>query len=206
MYMVLQEEVNALIQSFHARANSLNKKRCSLNERAHWITRGRQRALRRISAQLWTIRKASISSYILYLALQDYLACLEKYAVDVEEEKGTPVIGIYPVKQWKAEGEARELPRIVHLLSRMLQAHTPGIVSHILAMDGKCLVQLGSDEQVYKQAILAPHLSASDATGLLAGSRKASDQEPTLSPIRRRTLILRLNSSPSCLERGERHV
>src|SRR5579875_925308 len=80
------------------------------------------------------IEAASLTSYTLYLALQDYLACLDKWCIDAQEERQTrgPRNGL-PLEQWRAEGEAQELPKIVRLLSRMAQAHTPDFVRHTLS-------------------------------------------------------------------------
>ncbi len=177
----LQESVDELIESLQGRAESLNKKRCTLDDRLHWMTRGRQQTLRRASTHLRAIGAASLSSYTLYLALQDYLACLEKYEVDVEEEKSAPVIGIWPVEQWKAEGEAQELSRIVRLLSRMVQTHTPDFVRHTLSLDGKRLVslRLGSEEQGREQVVSAQPLQVLEAPRLLVDSHGASERVPT---------------------------
>ena len=85
--MTLQGEVDALIQSLQIRENKINKKRSTRNDRVHWITRGRQQALRQVSTRLLAIEAASVTSYALYLALREYLACLEKCCMDVQEER-----------------------------------------------------------------------------------------------------------------------
>jgi hypothetical protein len=91
--------------------------------------------------------------------LQEYLACLDKSGIDVEEERhaAEPRNGL-PIEQWKAEGEAQELPRITRVLSRMMQAHTPDSVRHTLSLDGKNLVSLGlgSEEPSLKREAREP--------------------------------------------------
>ncbi|HEU5375884.1 MAG TPA: hypothetical protein VFV38_10625 [Ktedonobacteraceae bacterium] len=198
---ILQGQVDALCRSLQARVNSLNKKRRSLDDRVHWVTRGRQQALRRVSAHLWAIEAASLSSYTLYLMLQEYLACLNKWGIDAEEERQArgPQNG-FPLEQWKAEGEARELPRMVRLLSRIVQEHTPDFVRHTLSLDGKHLVSLclGSDEPGRDPAISVQSLQMLEESRLLADPHKASEQgqERALLPIRRRTFVPALGPFP----------
>jgi hypothetical protein len=152
--VTLQSEVDALIQSLQIRENKINKKRSTRNDRVHWITRGRQQTLRQASTRLLAIEAASMTSYALYLALREYLACLEKCCVDVQEERfaAKPRKGV-PIEQWKAEGEAQELPRIVRVLSHMVQVHMPDSIRHTLSLDGKYLIPLyhGSDEPFLKR-------------------------------------------------------
>jgi hypothetical protein len=206
--LTLQDEVNALIQDLRGKANKLNKKRRTCSDRAHWIARGRQRALWRVSAQLHAIEAASLTSYTLYLALQDYLACLDKWCIDVQEERQTrgPRNGL-PLEQWRAEGEAQELPKIVRLLSRIAQAHTPDFVRHTLSLDGKYLVSLQDfrDEPEREHVVTAQPLQVLDWSRLpvspnapselvLAGNAQANTQASL--PIRRRTYIPPLGPFP----------
>ena len=200
--MTLQGEVDALIQSLQIRENQGNKKRSTRNDRVHWITRGRQQALRQVSTRLLAIEAASVTSYALYLALREYLACLEKCCVDVQEEyhAARPRKGL-PIEQWKAEGEAQELPRIVRVLSHMVQVHMPDSIHHTLSLDGKHLVPLyrGSDEPFLKrEASFPPQLpqvfdwSQMSATGELA----LADGENHQNPIRSGTSIPALGPFP----------
>ncbi len=121
----------------------MNKKRCTCNERDHWIARGRQRVLRRVTSRLQAIGAAYVSSYTLYLALQEYLNCLDKCCSDADEEKHAagPRNGL-PLARWQAEGEAHELARIAGALASIVQAHAPRCVRHTLSLDGKDLVPL----------------------------------------------------------------
>ncbi len=144
-----QGDISALIQSLQAREKKVNKKCHARNNRTYWIARGRQQALWQVSARLVAIGTTFTTSYTLYLALQEYLACLDKYCIDVEEERhALRSRRRWPIEQWKAEGEAQELPTIAQVLSGIVQAHTPYSVHHTLSLDGKHLVSLrdGSDE------------------------------------------------------------
>ncbi len=145
----LQGEVDALIQCLQTRAKHMNKKRRTRNDRAHWIARGRQQALRCVSVRLFALEATYVASYTLYLALQEYLDCLGKYWIDAEEERQAvePRNGL-PIEQWKAEGEAYELPRIAHALSSIVQAHAPDSVRHTLSLDGKHLVSLSKSREL----------------------------------------------------------
>lgn len=195
----LQGDVAALVQSLQARADTLNTKRRSLNDCVHWIARGRQQALRRVSAHLSAIETAYHSSYTLYLALQEFLACLGKWCIDVEEERQTrgPRNGL-PLEQWKAVGEARELPRIVHLLSHIVHEHTPDFVRHTLSLDGKHLVSL-RDKPGGEPAASDQFLRALEEPQLLDDPRASSEQgqEGAWLPVRRRTFTPALGPFPT---------
>jgi hypothetical protein len=204
--VTLQSEVDALIQSLQIRENKRNKKRSTRNDRVHWITRGRQQALRQVSTRLLAIEAASVTSYALYLALREYLTCLEKCCVDVQEERSAarPRKGL-PIEQWKAEGEAQELPRIVRVLSQIVQAHMPDSIHHTLSLDGKHLIPLhhGSDEPFLKREISfssqLPEMidwSQMSVTGELALADSENHQNSASSPIRRGTSIPALGPFP----------
>ena len=202
--VTLQSEVDALIQSLQIRENKINKKRSTRNDRVHWITRGRQQTLRQVSTRLLAIEAASVTSYALYLALQEYLACLEKCCMDVQEEyhAARPRKGL-PIEQWKAEGEAQELPRIVRVLSHMVQVHMPDSIHHTLSLDGKHLIPLyrGSDEPFLKrEASFSSQLpqvldwSQMSVTGELANSE--NHQNSASLPLRSGTSIPALGPFP----------
>ncbi len=110
----LQDEIDALTQHVQARANTMNKKRCTCNDRAQWIARGRQQALRRVTSRLLARGAAYVSRYTLYLALQKYLDCLDKYRIDASEKKHArgPRNGL-PLARWQAEGKAHERGSLV---------------------------------------------------------------------------------------------
>ena len=146
-----QGDVSALIQSLQTREKKVNKKCHACNDRTSWIARGRQQALRQVSTRLVAIGTAFTTSYTLYLALQEYLGCLDKCGIDAEEERHA--LGPrkrWPIEQWKAEGEAQELPSIAQVLSGIVRAHAPNSVHHTLSLDGKHLVPLhrGGEEHV----------------------------------------------------------
>lgn len=161
--MTLQGDIDALIRSLQVREHTMYKKRRTRNDRVHWITRGRQLALRQVSARLFVIRAASLTTYTLYLALQEYLLCLDKYCIDAEEERRAVVPrNGFPIEQWKAEGETQELPRIVRVLSRIVQAYTPASIHHTLSLDGNSLVPLydGGDEHFLECNVHAQSVSS----------------------------------------------
>jgi hypothetical protein len=140
----IQEAVLDLKAYLQIRAGNIQKKRSTCDDRAYWKTRGRQQILWRVSAHLRAMQAEYTSSYTLYLALKEYLDyCLEKCVLDVEEEKH-PVrtrTGL-AIRQWKAQGEAQELPTIRKALSGLLKEHTPPCVGHVLSLNGKNLVPL----------------------------------------------------------------
>src|SRR5579885_3287043 len=83
----IQEAITAVSQRSRGWANKMHKKRRTHDDRASWRTRGRQQALWRVSAHLQAMQAEYTSSYMLYLALKEYLDyCLEKCLVDAEEE------------------------------------------------------------------------------------------------------------------------
>ncbi len=145
----IQEAVLDLRAYLQTRAGNIQKKRSTSDDRAYWKTRGRQQILWRVSAHLRAMQAEYTSSYALYLALKEYLDyCLEKCAVDVEEEKHLvrARTGL-AIQQWKAQGEAQELPAIRKVLSGLLKEHTPPCVGHVLSLNGKNLVPLqGTNE------------------------------------------------------------
>jgi hypothetical protein len=138
----VQEAIVLLSQRLQARANTMQK-RCHTNDRAYWKMRGQQRILRAVAGNLREISTQPATAYVLFLALKDYLGCLEKYAVDAEEEKraACPGNGL-PMQQWKAEGEAEVLPAIREAISSIVKTHTPPKVCHVLALDGERLISL----------------------------------------------------------------
>ncbi len=137
----LRADIHTFIRDTQARAYTMNKKCRTPNNREHWIARGRQQALWYTSTQLRRIETTHICSYTLYLALHEYLECMEKYCLDGEEERHAvrPKNG-QPREQWKAEGETQELARITSTLTHMVHAHTPDRVDHLLSLDGTTLV------------------------------------------------------------------
>lgn len=140
----IQEAITALSQRFQARANKMHKKRRTRDDRAYWRTRGRQQVLWRVSAHLQAMQTEYASPYMLYLALKEYLDyCLDKCNIDADEERHAtcPRNGL-PTQQWKAEGEAQELPAIRRALSGLVDAHVPHFVRHMLSLNGKNLVSL----------------------------------------------------------------
>lgn len=145
----IQEAITALSQRFQACANKMHKKRRTHDAQTYWRTQGRQQALWRVSAHLRAIQAEYTSSYTLYLALKEYLDyCLEKCGLDVEEEKhpDRTRAGL-AIRQWKAQGEAQEIPMIRKALSGLLKNHTPPYVGHVLSLNGKNLVPLqGTNE------------------------------------------------------------
>lgn len=145
----IQEAVLDLRAYLQTRAGNIQKKRSTSDDRAYWKTRGRQQILWRVSAHLRAMQAEYTSSYALYLALKEYLDyCLEKCAVDIEEEKHLvrARTGL-AIQQWKAQGEAQELPAIRKVLSGLLKEHTPPCVGHVLSLNGKNLVPLqGTNE------------------------------------------------------------
>lgn len=140
----LHADMETLRRQFVLHASSLHKKRLTKNERVHWQTRGRQELLRRVSHHLRQLGTKHPTDYMLSLALRDYLGCLEKYEIDAAEEMRMPVVKEeWPVKRWKAEGQARELPGIFADLTHLLYEHrfaTPRAEQHILSLDGRHLV------------------------------------------------------------------
>ncbi len=136
----LHEAIERSKEQFERRARALNKKSCTKNDRVHWQIRGRQELLRCVADHVQKLRKKYGTSYTLYLALKDYLGCLEKYEVDVEEEKrASHSTSGRPVQKWKAEGAAQELPGVFARLARLLAEYAPLIERHTLSFDGTTL-------------------------------------------------------------------
>jgi hypothetical protein len=142
---MLCTSVERLERRLEARARSFNKKRRTKNECAHWQARGRQELLRGVADHLQALRGKYSTGSMLYFALKDYLGCLEKYEVDVQEEKNVPGASTWPVEQWKAEGAAHELPIVFTALTHLLYKHLPLKEQHILSLDGKRLVPLQNE-------------------------------------------------------------
>jgi len=112
--------------------------------------RGQQRILRAVAGNLREISTQPATAYVLFLALKDYLGCLEKYAVDAEEETSAPISGhAWPIQQWKAAGEACELPAVMTALRSLLSAYAPAHLEHILALNGSDLAPLREEEGIH---------------------------------------------------------
>ncbi len=161
----IQEAVLDLRAYLQIRAGNIQKKRSTCDDRAYWKTRGRQQLLWRVSAHLRAMQAEYTSSYTLYLALKEYLDyCLEKCVLDVEEGKHPVRTGL-AIQQWKAQGEAQELPAIRKALSGLLKEHTPPCVGHVLSLNGKNLVPLQDTnedtlfEEGNRSEVLAPILT-----------------------------------------------
>jgi hypothetical protein len=138
----VQKDIVRLSQRLQARANSIQK-RCRTNDRAYWKTRGQQRILRAVAGHLREICAQPSTAYVLFLVLKDYLGCLEKYAVDAEEEKRAARPGNdLSMQQWKSEGEAEVLPAIKQAITSIVETYRPLQVHHVLALDGERLVSL----------------------------------------------------------------
>jgi hypothetical protein len=136
----LRADVVRLSAQEEDRAESLIKQRCTRNERLHWQTRGRQALLRQAATHLLKLADIYRTEYTLFLALEDYLGCLEKYVVD--EEPCRPMMNRdSPIMQWKREGVARELSKLQDRLVQLLKRH-PFQVEHMLSFDGKGVVAL----------------------------------------------------------------
>lgn len=133
----LIEELVALIERLQQRVDGLYWKCSKQTHQRHWVARGQIGAVQRVVHHLLAIRRQHTTSYALYLALKDYLGCLEKYCVDAKEEQHQPASSnVSPILQWKAIGEARELFPISRALTRITEAYAPPIVCHTLALDG----------------------------------------------------------------------
>jgi hypothetical protein len=160
----IQKDLHRLSQRLQARARSMQKKGSTLNERAYWKTQGRLQILWRVSALLHTMQTAYPSPYACYLALKEYLDyCLEKCDIDAQEESdATSSHNTHTAQQWKAEGEAQELPTIREALSALLRAHAPSHVDHVLSLNGKRLLPLRKSAH---ESIPSERVSDGRATG-----------------------------------------
>ncbi|HEY7418666.1 MAG TPA: hypothetical protein VH593_26040 [Ktedonobacteraceae bacterium] len=138
----LHVDVMRLSAQLEAYAGSLVKRRCTRNDRLHWQTRGRQALLRQAATHLLNIATTYRTEYTLFLALKDYLGCLEKYQVDVNEEPRRSMMNkISPMMQWKREGAARELPTLGDHLTQFMKRY-PFLVEHVLSFDGNEVMAL----------------------------------------------------------------
>lgn len=137
----LIEEVEALIEQLQRRADRLYWMCHRQKPYMHWIVRGQVGVVQRVVRQLLAIHRQHTTSYALYLALKDYLGCLEKCSVDAKDEQ-RPSASSHgsPILRWKAIGEARELPTISRAITHITEAHAPSIVCHTLALDGYTLL------------------------------------------------------------------
>lgn len=140
----LQSDLDALIHSLRAKVSILDKKRCTQNEQAYWIIRGRQKALQRVALQLQSLRRQpnAVTSYMFYLILREFIECLNKCCIEEEGQHARATKSGYSVEQWKDEGEMQELRNIARSLIHIVQAHTPHSVNHTLSLDGKHLISL----------------------------------------------------------------
>ena len=142
----LRATLERLRKRLEARANTLNKRRRTRRARAHWQTRGRQEFLRSVSRHLRELCVKYDTFSTLYPAFKDYLRCLEKYEVDVEEErKAQASYSRWPIQQWRAEGASRELPTALADLLSILLAYTPLVEQSLLSFDGSHFI-LHQDE------------------------------------------------------------
>ena len=118
-----------LAQQLRQWANALEWQRRSANPQKRWKARGSQTTLRQVANCLVGLaRQHAASPPALHRALQDERDCLETNLEDARQEaamahrdRGRLRGRGWPIAAWKAEGEARVLPRVITLLSHCIE-------------------------------------------------------------------------------------
>ena len=83
-YQTLHTMLTQLSERLKTSASVLNRRRLTTNERLYWQTCGRQYLLRSVARHLHELDVRHSTSRGLFLALQDYLRCFEKYEIDAQ--------------------------------------------------------------------------------------------------------------------------
>jgi hypothetical protein len=112
-----------LAQQLRRWANTLDQRSWSAKPHTRWKARGSQTTLRQVANHLFGMTRHSASSPLaLRRALQDERDCLETNLEDARQEAAMAHHGRgWPIAAWKAEGEARVLPRVITLLSHCIE-------------------------------------------------------------------------------------
>ena len=138
----LFEEAEALLTW----ANRLDRKRRSGAVAARWKARGSQAALRAAAREFKALGMQHATSYVLSIALKEYLLCLQISLEDAQEEaRGSRYSRRTPVERWKASGEARVLTRICARVCNLVDCHALSHPLHVLSADGTMLLDLQED-------------------------------------------------------------